>query len=294
MGFLCRYALPKRFSDPSFSGTQALEDGSEDSAPWLSRRLDKMERLLKELVSGRNDTETPLYLPHSPPDTLLMQARQSSDPVDGMGCMTFADEDDAGHFGKELAHLIFGPSSNCWLIMNRIPLGPTSNATFLHHIISAVKDLQHVNSLQPSFEHAAPISQAEWPSPNAATKKPPKGTPDTTTNSFGLPPYETTVDLLKQYFQHTGDMFPYIHQATVLSYIGPSQDQQPRLNELHPVQRCLISTCLAFASVHGSPGNDRESDMQNARGYFEVARSTLPEIMPGKADVETSEFSRSP
>lgn len=94
--------------------------------------------------------------------------------------------------------------------------------------------------------------------------------------------------LLQRYFQYTGDMFPYLHKTTILSYLG--NGHQPRLGELQPVQRCLISTCLAFASVHGTPDNNRKDDMQNARGYFEVARTALPEIMSKKSDVETSKF----
>lgn len=75
---------------------------SDNSAAWLAGRLDNMERLLEKLVSTK-DAGTPACLPRSPPDTLSIQTIQANDHVDGMGCMTFADEDDAGHFGREPA-----------------------------------------------------------------------------------------------------------------------------------------------------------------------------------------------
>ncbi|KAJ6133792.1 hypothetical protein N7523_000114 [Penicillium sp. IBT 18751x] len=80
-------------------------------------------------------------------------------------------------------------------------------------------------------------------------------------------------------------MFPYLHKTTILSYLGNAR--HARLEELQPVKRCLINTCLAFASVHGAQDHHRKDDMQNAREYFEAARMTLPEVMSNKPDVET-------
>lgn len=284
MGFICRYSQPKRSSKSSISAGQ-LAFG--DTSGWLAERLDNMERLLEKLVS-KDDVGIPPYAPHSPPDTLSMPATQLNDNVDGMGCMTFADEDDAGHFGREISTLetlvCIVQSS---LTGNQISLGPTSNATFLQHIITAVKGLQRVNNPQSSLE-----SQSEWPSPNLAAKKPPPTvTSNISTDSSELPPYDKTIALLQRYFQFTGDMFPYLHKATILSYLG--HGHQPRQEEFQPEERCLVNTCLAFASVHGAPDHTRKDNMRSARVYFEVARSTLPEILSKKPDVETSKFPHS-
>ncbi|KAJ6133791.1 hypothetical protein N7523_000113 [Penicillium sp. IBT 18751x] len=99
MGFLCHYSQPKKSSKSALTATPLASD---NSIAWIAGRLNEMERLLEKLLS-KNDTGTPPYLPYSPPDTLSMQATQSNDQVDGMGCMTFADEGDAGHFGRESA-----------------------------------------------------------------------------------------------------------------------------------------------------------------------------------------------
>lgn len=172
---------------------------------------------------------------------------------------------------------------------NDISLGPTSNATFIQHIVSTVKDLQRTNILQSSLENAEPISHSEWPSPITAAKQPPIVSPSITINSPGLPPYEKTMDLLQRYFQYTGDMFPYLHRTRILSYLG--DDHHSRLENLQSVQRCLVGTCLAFSCIHGAPDGSRKEDMQRARRYFEAARSALPEIMSKKPDIETSKFS---
>lgn len=95
MGFLCRYNQPKKSSKSSIS---AMQLSSDNLTAWLAGRLDNMERLLEKLVS-KNDAGMPPYPPNPPPDTLSMQATLSNDHVDGMGCLTFADEDEAGHFG---------------------------------------------------------------------------------------------------------------------------------------------------------------------------------------------------
>lgn len=100
MGFLCRYSRPKRASESSIS---AMQLASNNTSTWLAGRLDNMERLLEKLIS-KNDEGTLPTLPRSPPDTVSIPT-QSDDHVDGMGCMIFADENDAGHFGRKPAML---------------------------------------------------------------------------------------------------------------------------------------------------------------------------------------------
>ncbi|RAH66310.1 Zn(II)2Cys6 transcription factor domain-containing protein [Aspergillus aculeatinus CBS 121060] len=137
MGFPCRDSQPKKASRPFIPSVQPPSDSP---TLWLAGRLDNMEHLLERLLS-RNDLRSPPCLPHSPPDSLPALDTQASDHVDGMGCMPFADDEDAGHFG------------------------PTSNATFLHHIVTALKDLQWINSLRPTFGNLAPALRSAWPPP---------------------------------------------------------------------------------------------------------------------------------
>jgi hypothetical protein len=102
--------------------------------------------------------------------------------------------------------------------------------------------------------------------------------------------YEATMGLLQRYFQNTGDMFPYLSKASVLAYLGHSD--QVMLEKLRPAPRCLVYTCLAFASIHGGSENNRAGAMQNAQRNFEAARATLPELMSQTPDIETGECFR--
>jgi hypothetical protein len=163
---------------------------------------------------------------------------------------------------------------------------------FLEHIVDAVNCFPRADTLQPSLKTGFAISPSEWPSPGPAAKVPvvPSIAPFSTSGSSELLSYEATMGLLQRYFQNTGDMFPYLSKCSVLACLGHSD--QVKLEELRPAPRCLVYTCLAFASIHGGSENNRADAMQNAQRYYEAARATLPELMSHTPDMETGECFR--
>lgn len=184
-------------------------------------------------------------------------------------------------------NFVFGlpPPSNSLSLPKK---GPTSNTTFLHHIITSIKDLRQSYVLGPVSDDVTVIPRAISPPPTGGSIKSPSAPSCISTDSSALPPYEEIVRLLDIYFTNTGSMFPYLDESIVLGYLGNGQSAQ--WQKLSPVQLCLINTCMAFASVHGDPGSDREDKMQNASIYFQRAQSMLPEVVAKNASLDASKI----
>ncbi|KAH8799845.1 fungal-specific transcription factor domain-containing protein [Xylogone sp. PMI_703] len=133
-------------------------------------------------------------------DDSLDNADSTEDPIDAMGAVTFAQEEDCAFFG------------------------PSSNIAFLRHLSRAVARLGHAtrpwrpSSTEPISGRMASgffnvsISRPSTPPPskssNSSVDK---------VNIYALPPYDVSRELIKEYFSNTGLLFPYIHQASFVA-----------------------------------------------------------------------------
>ncbi|OKP11598.1 hypothetical protein PENSUB_2900 [Penicillium subrubescens] len=252
MGFLCHYNPPKKSFEPSVPTKKTPSDSATAS---VAARLDRMQQLLETLISKTDAGGSP-YLPKSPPETLLMHLTPSTDPVDGMACITFKDETDAGHFGVYQISLQQKCKSafSSQICANKISSpGPTSNSMFLEHIVDAVNCFPRAHTLQPSLRRGFPISPSEWPSPGPAAKKPaiPSIAPFSTSGSSEPLSYEATMGLLQRYFQNTGDMFPYLSKASVLAYLGHSD--QVMSSETWGLMAAIVQRAFQIGLYRSTP-----------------------------------------
>lgn len=101
-----------------------------------------------------------------------------------------------------------------------------------------------------------------------------------------MPSTKEVISLLELYFEITGDIFPYLDKATVLSYLAPDRKGNPV--KLRGVEACIINTCLAFAIIHGQPEINKSPDMEIAHIYIQRAKAALPETLSQSPSLETS------
>ncbi|ERS94911.1 hypothetical protein HMPREF1624_08622 [Sporothrix schenckii ATCC 58251] len=124
----------------------------------------------------------------------------AEDSIDGMGAIKFADEEDWGYFG------------------------PSSNIAFLRHISLAMARMDDLHQAMPS-----PTSRAHEVAGGMSVSRPAGGggarrgghahgttTPPTMApvNIYALPSEARTWSLIREYFQKTGRLLPYVHEAT--------------------------------------------------------------------------------
>lgn len=124
----------------------------------------------------------------------------AEDSIDGMGAIKFTDEEDWGYFG------------------------PSSNIAFLRHSSLAMARTDDLHQAMPS-----PTNRAHEVSGGMSVSRPTGGgggrngghahgttTPPTMApvNIYALPSEARTWSLIREYFQKTGRLLPYVHEAT--------------------------------------------------------------------------------
>lgn len=124
----------------------------------------------------------------------------AEDSIDGMGAIKFTDEEDWGYFG------------------------PSSNIAFLRHISLAMARMDDLHQAMPS-----PTNRAHEVAGGMSVSRPTGGgggrngghahgttTPPTMApvNIYALPSEARTWSLIREYFQKTGRLLPYVHEAT--------------------------------------------------------------------------------
>ncbi|KAL1909236.1 hypothetical protein Sste5344_004861 [Sporothrix stenoceras] len=146
-------------------------------------------------TSNSNDstTATSTNGTYGVPDT-------AEDSIDGMGAIKFTDEEDWGYFG------------------------PSSNIAFLRHISLAMARMDDLHQAMPS-----PTNRAHEVAGGMSVSRPTGGgggrngghahgttTPPTMApvNIYALPSEARTWSLIREYFQKTGRLLPYVHEAT--------------------------------------------------------------------------------
>ncbi|RAH79178.1 C6 transcription factor [Aspergillus japonicus CBS 114.51] len=184
------------------------------------------------------------------------------DPIDAMGAVTFADEEECGYFG------------------------PSSNIAFLRHLSRAVShsrgDRQaEINSpaMHGTGDNGGFVSATRQPSPmtGSPTATPMRSPP--TTNPLLLPSDEI-IPLIRRYFADTGLLFPYIYPPAFLEtyHQFKSKAKKPRRTWLG-----LLNIVLAMATLTAVfPGYSAETRIQESTVYYQQAlRLCQGEIMRG-------------
>ncbi|KIW21196.1 hypothetical protein PV08_01776 [Exophiala spinifera] len=245
----------------------------------LEERLEEVESTLKALqrtqssatqvditgasqltdVSQRSVPES-VVLPEPPAQystsTEMGEIDTSEDAIDGMGAIKFTDEEDCGYFG------------------------PSSNVAFVGHISLALAKAS--GQSQKILARAGSIPAAnEWT--RVARPRYVHGETNECTstrsrrsvNVYALPPEDYTWRLIKEYFQKTGQLLPFIHEESFCETYF-----QLKRNNFTLARRTwlgLLNMILAMATtltVDGYPSSEdriAESDVyyQRANGLCE-------------------------
>ncbi|KAJ6133799.1 fungal-specific transcription factor domain-containing protein [Penicillium sp. IBT 18751x] len=251
-----------RSSSPAKSRPCRIKIEIEEQAA-LEERVNKLERVLQNIMSKSNADSGTRQI-RSPPSSLTVASTaESSDPIDGMGCMIFSSEEAVGYFG------------------------PTSNAAFLDHVVKAYKHLQQERVPGGASENMEIKSGAESPPPVTQPALPIDcPLPQFKESSWPVPSGEKS-RLLETFFADIGDMFPYLDKKTILSYI--SKVESGHAEKLQSIQVCLVNMCMAFASLQEGPISSENRHTVNPDVYFQRARRVLPDILSQKASLESSE-----
>lgn len=97
MGFLCRYRQSKRASSQDCTSSSA--SWTQSQAVSFEERLNRIECLLQSLTNAERE-KVPRHPQSSPESFVENWISESSDQVDGMGCVVFPGENNSGQFGQ--------------------------------------------------------------------------------------------------------------------------------------------------------------------------------------------------
>ena len=161
------------------------------------------------------------------------------DTVDGMGAITFADEQTSGFFGNLTLFMVS-------LNQLSISVGPSSNTAFFRHIVNAmgtvmsaeVQNLPHIASWNAS---ARTISRPASPSQHSIEPLSAIGTDECV-----LPPESEVFRLIDLYFSNTGMLFPYLHKESIVETYHEMKSSQFR--NVRRSWLCILNVIMAFAT----------------------------------------------
>jgi hypothetical protein len=215
-------------------------------------------------------------------DDSVDDAETTEDHIDGMGAVTFSEEQDYAFFG------------------------PSSNIAFLRYVSRAVARL--TNDSQPwrpapaernSVGYTGGFINASRP----ASPSPPRHESSSEkVNIFALPTDTVARQLLAWYFSNTAVLFPYLHEPSFMDYFN--QASKDKFKNVRRTWLALLNMVFAHAAVHArdmttTPGSvdstgfraEAESEMyfKRAHGLFNE-RSTNG---PGTS-VEVGQFPSQP
>lgn len=191
-------------------------------------------------------------------DDSIDDAETIDDPIDGMGAVTFAQEEDCAFFG------------------------PSSNIAFLRKVSHAVARL--TNDSEPwrpspaerhSVGYTGGLVNASRPASPARLHR--EHSHDKI-NIYALPTDTVARQLLAWYFSNTGVLFPYLHEQSFMSTFD--QVSKDKFRGVRRTWLALLNMVLAHAAVHArdittTPGSadsttfraEAESEMYFRRAY---------------------------
>ncbi|KAH1976469.1 hypothetical protein KXW88_008978 [Aspergillus fumigatus] len=247
LGFECAYTPPVTATNVIVQ-KDYLKD-LESRVMSLEENLTTVQSNLSGLAAQITGRSPPSEGPPEPCQEPLADLAESEDPIDAMGAVTFADEEDCGYFG------------------------PSSNMAFLRHLSRAVshRKISQKEINTPLIDQTAydggVVSATRPPSPLSGCT-PTSGQPGLVTN-LALPSSEETLQLIRRYFYETGLLFPYIHPPTFLETYDEFK------NNAKKVRRTwlgLLSIMLAMAKVTAVSGHaPAESRIKESTVYYRQA-----------------------
>ncbi|GIK05786.1 hypothetical protein Aspvir_009899 [Aspergillus viridinutans] len=266
LGFECVYTPPVTATNVIVQ-KDYLKD-LESRVKSLEKNLTTMRSDLSGLAAQMTSRSPPSEGQLEPCHEPLADLAGPEDPIDAMGAVTFADEEDCGYFG------------------------PSSNIAFLRHLSRAVS---HRESSQnqintPRIDQIAYdggfVSATRPPSPLSGFT-PTAGRPGLVTNPT-LPSSEETLRLIRQYFYDTGLLFPYIHPPTFLETYDEFK------NNAKKVRRTwlgLLSIMLAMAKVTAVSGHaPAETRIKESTVYYRQALNLCRGEMPRGTTLEVVQY----
>jgi hypothetical protein len=191
-------------------------------------------------------------------DDSVDDAETTEDPIDGMGAVTFAEEEDCAFFG------------------------PSSNIAFLRNVSRAVARL--TNDSEPWRPSPAERNSVGYTGGFVNASRPASPAPThhdhahENVNIYALPTDPVARQLLAWYFSNTGVLFPYIHEQSFMATF--EQVSKDGFRGVRRTWLALLNMVFAHAAVHArdtntTPGSvdsiafraDAESEMYFKRAY---------------------------
>ncbi|KAF2453197.1 fungal-specific transcription factor domain-containing protein [Lineolata rhizophorae] len=264
LGFECVY-VQSASSSNIIVGKEYLAD--------LENRVQIIEERLKLFPPGSDGQQTPtsstaakdtpqlLDLVKPPIATPGEDADEqdmagTEDPVDAMGAVAFAKEEESAFFG------------------------PSSNISFLRHIRRAVErarktDAPWAPQTPQATQHldGAIIRSMPPPSsPIAHSKSESISSNQGQLNLYALPPDTHIRALLQSYFNNTGFLFPYLHKETFLQTFEQTRGQNPK--SIRKTWLGLLNVVLALATttkVQLQPEMKAQQRMEESEVFYHRA-----------------------
>ncbi|KAH6867512.1 fungal-specific transcription factor domain-containing protein [Thelonectria olida] len=258
----------------------------------LETRLRDMEQMLHRLVPGssqgsilsptpsvRNDAQAEAAHWSSfgtrsndagPPDTAQLELAPSTDSVDGMGSITFADETSSGIFG------------------------PTSNTAFLQKIVSAQRLMFGQGQSLPSSMgdlhaiHAATSLHISRPTsplpPELSTRRHTAHSPPTV-NAYALPSHHDILHMVDVFFDNTGKFFPYLYKPHILRNLANMR--RTGFQNVERSQLCVLHLLMAFATTHCPSELPISVRAEMGDVFLQRALQLIPDIRPAAGNLDS-------
>ncbi|KAK9233844.1 fungal-specific transcription factor domain-containing protein [Lipomyces kononenkoae] len=201
----------------------------------------------------------------------LGEVDHSENSIDGMGAMRFTDEEECGFFG------------------------PSSNIAFMRYISRAMamanSDCESFPAISPPIQRPGGmvcVTRSRAPSirqvvTTGATPAP------TRVNIYALPPEGRTQSLIEQYFQKTGQLLPFIHEASFCEiYIRMRREG---FNKVSRTWLGLLNIVLAIsASLSAKDDVTPEERIQESDVYYQRANGLCDRDSKRSASLEMVQY----
>lgn len=228
----------------------SLENGDQ---PIPSQPIQAISLPAPALVTNGASRDTAQPETASVRDDSVDDAETTEDPIDAMGAVTFAEEEESAFFG------------------------PSSNIAFLRNISRAVARL--TNDSQPwkpspvernsvgytgGFINASrPVSPAPTHHDQAHDK----------VNIYALPSDSVARQLLAWYFSNTGVLFPYLHEQSFMSTF--EQVSKDKFKGVRRTWLALLNIVFAHAAVHARDATTTPASMDSTGAFKADAESEM-------------------
>ncbi|UKZ78344.1 hypothetical protein TrVFT333_006081 [Trichoderma virens FT-333] len=213
---------------------------------------------------------------------------QFEDTVDGMGAITFADEQESGFFGNAACSVANGVTS-----ANAVSdTGPSSNIAFIGQITHAMATAANTDPARPlpvdARMEGAMMSISRPASPIAGAQSLDHSL-SAAVDVYSLPPEADMLHLIRLFFADTGMLFPYVHEGSLLQEFAAAKQ-----NNFTSVRRswlCLLNMVLAFATcVSARPDLPVERNAAESDVFFKRAQALSGKMAFRTANVEIVQY----